>query len=86
MASIERTAYPRFKRDLSKKELQRIYTPSLEEIQFVYSFARGPEFLLKAMVLLKTFQKLGYFPKSHDIPTVIMLQTYTNPVNEIIRT
>lgn len=72
MASIERTAYPRFKRNLSKKELQRIYTPSLEEIQFVYSFARGPEFLLKAMVLLKTFQKLGYFPKSHDIPTVII--------------
>jgi hypothetical protein len=72
MASIERTAYPRFKRNLSKKELQVIYTPSSEETYFVHSFARGAEFLLKAMVLLKTFQKLGYFSKSHDIPRVII--------------
>ncbi|NRD81010.1 Tn3 family transposase [Bacillus sp. BRMEA1] len=72
MASIERTAYPRFKRNLTKKELHQIYTPTIEETQFVHSFARGSEFLLKAMVLLKTFQKLGYFPKSDAIPKGII--------------
>ncbi|MBL4953052.1 DUF4158 domain-containing protein [Neobacillus sp. YIM B02564] len=72
MASIERTAYPRFKRNLTKKELHQIYTPTIEEIQFVYSFARGSEFLLKAMVLLKAFQKLGYFPKGSSIPKGII--------------
>ncbi len=72
MASIERTAYPRFKRNITKNELHRIYTPTLEETQFVHSFVRGDEFLLKAMVLLKTFQKLGYFPKGHSIPKPII--------------
>ncbi|PFF33703.1 Tn3 family transposase [Bacillus cereus] len=68
MASIERTAYPRFKRSLTKKELQRIYTLTLEDTQFIHSIARGPENLLAAAVLLKSFQKLGYFPKTHNIP------------------
>ncbi|MBD1382928.1 DUF4158 domain-containing protein [Metabacillus arenae] len=61
MTSIERTAYPRFKRSLTKKELQRIYTPKLEETQFIHSIARGPENLLTAAVLFKSFQRLGYF-------------------------
>lgn len=72
MASIERTAYPRFKRTYSNKELQHIYTPSMEETQFLYTIARGPENLLAAAVLLKSFQRLGYFPKAHDIPKVIV--------------
>ncbi len=72
MASIERTAYPRFKRNYSKKELQRIYTPSLEETHFLYSIARGSENLLAASVLLKSFQRLGYFPKAHTIPKGIV--------------
>jgi hypothetical protein len=67
MASIERTAYPRFKRNYSKKELQRIYTPSLEETHF-HCIARGSENLLAAAVLLKSFQRLGYVPKIHEIP------------------
>lgn len=72
MASIERTAYPRFKRSLTKKELQRIYTLTLEETQFIHSIARGPENLLAAAVLLKSFQKLGYLPKAHNIPKGII--------------
>lgn len=72
MASIERTAYPRFKRNLTKKELHRIYTPTWEETQFLHSIARGPENLLAAAVLLKSFQKLGYFPRADDIPKVII--------------
>jgi hypothetical protein len=72
MASIERTAYPRFKRNYSKKELQRIYTPSLEDTQFIHSIARGSENLLAASVLLKSFQRLGCFPKKHTIPKGII--------------
>ena len=37
MTSIERTAYPRFKRLLSARELHVFYTPSADEI----AWARG---------------------------------------------
>ena len=35
MASIERTAYPRFKRPPSTRELALVYTPTAEERAFV---------------------------------------------------
>ena len=31
MASIERTAYPRFKENLTPTELEQLYQPSLDE-------------------------------------------------------
>jgi hypothetical protein len=34
MASIERTAYPRFSRVFTSRELQDVYTPSVEDILF----------------------------------------------------
>lgn len=41
MASIERTAYPRFKRRPSAQELTEVYTPSAEELVFIREHARG---------------------------------------------
>jgi len=41
MASIERTAYPRFKRHLSTRELETLYTPTPQEIAFARETARG---------------------------------------------
>ena len=32
MPSIQDTAYPRFKKNISQKELEQIYTPTQEEI------------------------------------------------------
>ncbi|MCK9532714.1 MAG: DUF4158 domain-containing protein [Gammaproteobacteria bacterium] len=41
MASIERTAYPRFKRSLSARELEALYTPTPEELGFAFTLAEG---------------------------------------------
>jgi TnpA family transposase len=68
VASIERTAYPRFKRIPTVKELSEVYTPTPQEIQFAYAAARGAEPILSLLVMLKAFQRLGYFPTPGEIP------------------
>ncbi len=72
MTSIERTAYPRFSRAPSVKELRELYTPTPHDIAFVTTRARGdgPQFAL--MILLKAFQRLGYFPNPQEIPGAVI--------------
>ncbi|SFQ42352.1 Tn3 family transposase [Salibacterium halotolerans] len=72
MASIERTAYPRFKRIVTQKELDEVYTPRPEEVNFIFSMTRGKSNRFNATQLLKSFQKLGYFPKLNEIPQGIV--------------
>jgi hypothetical protein len=43
VTSIERTAYPRFKRFLSARELHVFYTPQPEEIAWARGQARSDE-------------------------------------------
>ena len=62
------TAYPRFKRYFTPKELREVYTPTPAEIAFGLSTTQGQVHFLNLIVLLKTFQRLGYFPKLTDIP------------------
>jgi hypothetical protein len=59
VASIERTAYPRFKRRPSAQELTEVYTPSAEELVFIREHARGPSPTLTVAVLLKSVQRLA---------------------------
>ena len=54
MASIQRTAYPRFKRGPSVQELTEVYTPSAEELVFIREHARGPSPTLTVAVALVT--------------------------------
>jgi TnpA family transposase len=72
MTLIDRTAYPRFKQYPSAKELTELYTPTLEEIKFVKERVRSHEGLLCFMVMLKSFQRLGYFPHPENVPIVII--------------
>lgn len=72
MASIERTAYPRLKRTVSPADLDEYYTPSAEEIALARGWTRGPSPLLSALLLLKTFQRLGYFPALAEVPQPIV--------------
>ena len=72
MASIERTAYPRLKKHFTKSELHLFYTPTLEEIFFVRETARNDEPHLHLLVQLKTFQRLGYFPRLEDVPEAVI--------------
>src|SRR5947208_16138439 len=72
MTSIERTAYPRFTRAPSVKELRELYTPTPTDIAFVATTARGPAQKFGLMILLKVYQRLGYFPKPETIPYAII--------------
>ena len=72
MTSIERTAYPRFKRQFTTKELIEIYTPTNSEIAFAYSTTKGEINILNLLVILKSFQRLGYFPSIPDVPLKII--------------
>ena len=62
MASVERTAYPRFRRFMSARELHVFYTPVAEEIAWARENASSDEHLLSLVIQLKTFSRLGYFP------------------------
>jgi TnpA family transposase len=72
LAAIERTAYPRFKKNISSRELVQIYTPSHEEIEVAHKAAKGTMQVLNYLLLLKSFQRLGYFPKIDEIPIEIV--------------
>jgi len=72
VTSIERTAYPRFTRAPSVKELREIYSPSPGDVAFVATHARGPAQKLALMVLLKVYQRLHYFPDPQSIPRAVV--------------
>ena len=72
MTSIERTAYPRFKRYYTEKELREIYTPTSPEKVFSWSHTTGLQNYLNLIILLKTFQRLGYFPQLKNVPLTLI--------------
>lgn len=66
------TAYPRFKSRLTQAELERFYTPTEDEQAFCANAARSATTRLGFVVLLKTFQRLGYFVTSSEVPEAII--------------
>ncbi|MET7339121.1 DUF4158 domain-containing protein, partial [Nonomuraea sp. NPDC005650] len=71
MASIDRTAYPRFARAVSARELAEVFTPSLAEVEWARGKTQDDQHLLALLVWLKAYQRLGYFPKLADVPAVV---------------
>ncbi|WP_268887365.1 Tn3 family transposase [Ktedonobacter robiniae] len=49
-----------------------MYTPTPADVAFVSTTARGPNQKFALMILLKVFQKLGYFPAPKLIPGAII--------------
>lgn len=72
MASIERTAYPQFKRNPVVRELVTAYTPTDAELAFITDSARQPGHRLTLALLLKSFQRLGYFPAIDEVPAAVV--------------
>ncbi|MFF6851766.1 DUF4158 domain-containing protein [Streptomyces antimycoticus] len=72
MTSIERTAYPRFKRLMSAREMHVFFTSKREEIEWVQEWTRSGEHLLALALALKCYQKLGYFPKAAEVPGTVV--------------
>jgi uncharacterized protein DUF4158 len=68
MASIERTAYPRFKPSLTANELQTLYYPTDDERTFIATHARGTAQQLTLLTLLKCQQHLEYLPALAAVP------------------
>jgi hypothetical protein len=75
MVEIEKTAYPRFSKHkkLTDKTLQTIFIPTQEEILLADKYTKDPSNRLKFLILLKSFQKLGYFVPTGDIPGQIKI-------------
>jgi hypothetical protein len=73
MASIERTAYPRFQSTLTAHELDELYGPTEEDFAFVYRRADDPVQQLTLLARLKGHQHLGYMPTLAEIPGSIRL-------------
>ncbi|RTL27605.1 MAG: DUF4158 domain-containing protein, partial [Burkholderiales bacterium] len=72
MASLERTAYPRFPRTITLKDLQTSFTPTADEIHWINSNARGPEMRTALGTLLKCFQYLHHFPAVESVPPEVV--------------
>ena len=72
MPGLSDTAYPRLKPNPSAKELDEMYTPNLFEGSWVEQRTREPVPRIGLLVLLKTFQKLGYFVMLDEVPRPIL--------------
>ncbi|MEL7475147.1 MAG: DUF4158 domain-containing protein, partial [Cyanobacteria bacterium J06555_12] len=72
MPSIQETAYPRLKSNPSSRDLESIYTPTADELDFARRLARTPVNQLGVLVQLKTFQRLGYSVSVRSVPPVIV--------------
>ena len=72
MASIEWTAYPRFKRFMSARELHMFYMPQPDKVVWAREVAGSDEHLLALVILLKAFNRLGYFPALDEVPAEVV--------------
>ena len=72
VTSIERTAYPQFKRLTSARVLHVFFTPAAEEVAWARERTESPEALLALVLDLKCFQKMARFCSREEIPDVVI--------------
>lgn len=72
MAAIERTAYPQFKRNPVVRELLASYSLTESELAFTGQHARQAANRLTLAILLKSFQRLHYFPALEEVPAAVV--------------
>ncbi|MEV6701590.1 DUF4158 domain-containing protein [Streptomyces sp. NPDC051453] len=72
MTSIERTAYARFKRLITARELHVFFTPSEEEQAWAEEVTDSDEHQLGLLVALKSYQRMRCFPKAYDVPEQVV--------------
>ena len=68
MTALNRTAYPYFKQSPDPDELAELYTPTAAELALAKKRVNLVPNRLSFLVLLKSFQRLGYFPRPEVIP------------------
>jgi Domain of unknown function (DUF4158) len=67
MPSMHETAYPRLKAAITARDLAEVYTPTSEEMTLAVSLTGSETAQACCVLLLKTFQRLGYFVYLHDV-------------------
>ena len=72
MTAIERTACPRFKRILTAKDLEEVYTPTPQERFLALRSTKGTVAEIGFLVLFKTYQRLGRFVPLNEVPPAIV--------------
>jgi hypothetical protein len=71
VTSIERTAYPQFRRLTSARVLHVSFTPAEDEVAWARERTETPEALLALLVDLKCFQKMARFCSQQEIPQAV---------------
>jgi Domain of unknown function (DUF4158) len=71
LPAVHETAYPRLKHSISNEELHESYTPSADELALADEASKGTGPKICLLVLLKVFQRLGYFVRLRDVPKPI---------------
>jgi plasmid stabilization system protein ParE len=71
VTSIERTAYPQFRRLVSARVLHVFFTPSEDEVAWARERTETPESLLALLVDLKCFQRMARFCSREEIPQAV---------------
>ncbi|MGW0857842.1 DUF4158 domain-containing protein [Streptomyces sp. NPDC002690] len=71
MTSIERTASARFKRLITARELHLFLSPTRDELEWAADRTDSDEHLLALPLMLKSYQRMGCFPKVEDIPEAV---------------
>lgn len=61
-----------FRRVVSARELAEAFTPTLEELGWARSRTQSDGHCLALVVGLKSYQRLGYFPKLTDVPAMVV--------------
>ena len=72
MARLDDTAYPRLKDHVSARDLALVYTPTWEEVALANGATKGSAARVCFLVLLKTYQRLGYPIRLDAVPTPIV--------------
>jgi TnpA family transposase len=72
MPTVHETAYPRLKGSVSRRELIDLYTPTPAEVELANRVSKGEPARLGFLILLKTFQRLGYFIALREVPRSII--------------
>lgn len=68
MALVDRTAYLRLPAAVSGRELAEAFTPEAGEVRWAGAKIVDPGARLSLLVMLKCYQRLGYFPQPDRVP------------------
>ena len=74
MPSIADTTYPRFDPRALGPGRNDFFTPTVEEIDFAKEHSPRTDSPVACLLLLKSFQRLGYFPALTQVPEFIVSQ------------